>query len=158
MTQAQFDAWLPGAIAGYAQEHVADGSWSAEEAEDKSRKEHEALLPMGLATPDQHLWNIVRAGDREPVGLLWVQMRPAPKPHVFVYNIEIAPEHRRHGYGEAAMRQLEAEAGRMGAETIRLHVFGHNTAARPLYEKLGYVSTNLLMAKDLRTDLTPRSS
>jgi ribosomal protein S18 acetylase RimI-like enzyme len=40
-------------------------------------------------------------------------------------------------------------ARRMGAETIRLHVFGHNTAARPLYVKLGYEPTNIVMAKPL---------
>jgi hypothetical protein len=28
-------------------------------------------------------------------------------------------------------------------------VFGHNTAARPLYEKLGYVATNINMSKGL---------
>ena len=149
MTQAQFDAWLPGAITGYAQEHVADGRWSEEEAVEKSRAEHEKLLPKGLATPEHHLWSIVRSGDRIPVGILWVNMVQKPRPHAFIYNIEIDAEHRRRGYAEAAMKQLEVEARRMGAETIRLHVFGNNAAARPLYEKLGYQTTNVLMAKPL---------
>ena len=56
---------------------------------------------------------------------------------------------RRRGYAEQAMLALEKEARRMGAGTIRLHVFGHNSAARPLYEKLGYYPTNIVMAKDL---------
>lgn len=149
MTQAQFDAWLPGAITGYAQEHVADGRWSEEEAEEKSRAEHAELLPHGLSTADNHLWSIVRAGDRMPVGILWVRLNQKPRPHAFIYDIEVQPEHRRHGYAEAAMRQLEVEARRMGAQTIRLHVFGNNSAARPLYEKLGYETTNVLMAKPL---------
>lgn len=76
-------------------------------------------------------------------------MRRAPALHAFVNNIEIAPEHRRHGYAEAAMTLLEIEARRLGAEEIRLHVFGSNSAARPLYEKLGYYPTDILMAKDL---------
>ena len=149
MTQAQFDAWLERAIVEYAQEHVVDGRWSEQEAVEKSRAEHDQLLPQGLATRDHHLWSIVRSSDRQPVGLLWVNIKKTPRPHAFVYNIEIYPEFRRHGYAEAAMRTLEDEARRMGAETIRLHVFGHNTAARPLYEKLGYSPTNILMAKPL---------
>jgi len=149
MTQAQFDVWLPEAIKGYAHEHVVDGRWSEAEAEEKSRAEYEQLLPQGIATPDNHLWTIVRSGDRAEVGLLWINVRQTPKPHVFVYNIEIHPDYRRRGYVEQAMLALEKEARRMGAGTIRLHVFGHNSAARPLYEKLGYYPTNIVMAKDL---------
>lgn len=149
MTQAEFDVWLPRVIVEYAHEHVVDGRWSEEEAVDKSRAEHETLLPQGLATPDHHLWSIVRSEDRKPVGILWVNMQQKPKPHLFVYNIEVYPDFRRRGYAEAAMKELEVVARRMGAETIRLHVFGHNTAARPLYVKLGYEPTNIVMAKPL---------
>ncbi len=48
------------------------------------------------------------------------------------------------------MIRLEVEARRLNLEAIRLHVFGHNTAARPLYEKLGYEPTNINMFKSLR--------
>jgi len=72
-----------------------------------------------------------------------------PRPSAFIYNIEIHPQFRRHGYATQAMLKVEGEARRLGAETIRLHVFGHNTAARPLYEELGYVPTNINMAKSL---------
>jgi ribosomal protein S18 acetylase RimI-like enzyme len=149
MTQAEFDAWLPRAIREYAEEHVVDGRWSQDEAVEKSRAEHQTLLPQGLATSDHHLWSIVRSDDQKPVGLLWIHMQQKPKPHAFIYNIEVYPEFRRRGYAEAAMKELEVVARRMGAETIRLHVFGHNTAARPLYEKLGYEPTNIVMAKAL---------
>ena len=149
ITQAEFDAWLPRAIVEYAQEHVVDGRWSEEEAVEKSRAEHEKLLPQGLATPEHHLWTITRSSDRKAVGLLWAQMTQTPRPHAFIYNIEIHPDSRRRGYAEAAMKELEVVARRMGAETIRLHVFGHNAAARPLYVKLGYEPTNIVMAKAL---------
>jgi ribosomal protein S18 acetylase RimI-like enzyme len=149
MTQLEFEAWLSRAIVDYAQEHVADGQWSEDEAVEKSRAEHDKLLPQGLATPDNHLWSIVRAGDGERVGILWVNVRQKPKPHAFIFYIEISPEFRRQGFAAAAMKQLEVEAKRWGAETIRLHVFGHNAAARPLYEKLGYIPTNIVMAKTL---------
>jgi ribosomal protein S18 acetylase RimI-like enzyme len=47
------------------------------------------------------------------------------------------------------MRAAEDEARRLGVDTIRLHVFGHNTRARPLYDKLGYEPTNIMMSKTL---------
>ncbi|MFI5091199.1 MAG: GNAT family N-acetyltransferase [Terriglobales bacterium] len=149
MTAQEFEAWLPGEIAGYAAEHVRTGRWSEEEAVGLSRDEHTRLLPQGLATPDHRLWNIVPAGSEEAVGMLWIQVMQKPMPSVFVYNIEIYPQFRRRGYAEQAMLKLEEEARRLGLEGIRLHVFGHNTAARPLYEKLGYVPTNIQMLKRL---------
>lgn len=149
MTQEQFDAWLPDTIATYAGQHVATGRWSEEESLQRSRDEHARLLPQGLETPGHNLWNIVRSDDNAVVGLLWIQLMTTPRPFVFIYNIEIHPEFRRRGYAEKAMLRLEGEARRMAAESIRLHVFGHNTAARPLYEKLGYLPTNINMAKTL---------
>jgi len=149
MTSEQFGAWLPGTIAGYAAEHVRTGRWSEEEALERSREEHHRLLPDGLATPDHHLWNVVPAGGGEAVGMVWFQALHKPAPSAFIYNIEIYPQFRRRGYAEQAMLELEKEARRLGLESIRLHVFGHNTAARPLYEKLGYVPTNINMLKRL---------
>jgi len=149
MTSEEFEAWLPGTIAGYAAQHVRTGRWSEEEALERSREEHERLLPRGLATPDHKLWNIVPAGGGEPVGMLWVAVVQKPTPSAFIYNIEIYAQFRRRGYAEQAMLELESEVGRLGLESIRLHVFGHNTAARRLYEKLGYVPTNIQMLKRL---------
>ena len=149
MTQEQYEAWMPGEIADYAQEHVRTGRCSEAEALEKSREEHDRLLPQGPATPDHYLWSIVRTSDREPVGMLWMGAVKTPGPRAFVYNIEVYPQFRRRGYAEQAMKRLEEEARRMGLESIGLHVFGHNTAARPLYEKLGYVATNINMSKRL---------
>lgn len=148
MTQEQFDAWLPEAIAGYAAEHVASGRWAEDEALEKSREEHATLLPQGPATPGHHLWSIVRSKDHEPVGLLWLGVIPKP-PSGWIYNIEIFPPFRRRGYAEAAMLELEREVRRLGLGAIGLHVFAANSAARPLYEKLGYEPTNVIMSKRL---------
>ncbi|HXN92242.1 MAG TPA: GNAT family N-acetyltransferase [Candidatus Sulfotelmatobacter sp.] len=149
MTQEQYEAWLPGEVADYAHEHVLTGRWSEAEALQLSRDEHEKLLPQGLATPDNHLWSIVRSSDREPVGMLWMGVVHKPSRRAFIYNIEIYPQFRRHGYAMQAMLRLEEEARGLGLDAIGLHVFGHNTAARPLYEKLGYVPTNINMTKGL---------
>ncbi len=149
LTKEQYEAWLPRAISEYADEHVQTGRWSADEAKKNSREEFARLLPQGVATPNQRLWSIARASDRKPVGILWVGVVDKPTPGAFVYNIEIHPDFRRQGFAERAMTKLEGEAKRLGLDRIGLHVFGHNTAARPLYEKLGYVPTNINMVKRL---------
>ncbi|HEY1419540.1 MAG TPA: GNAT family N-acetyltransferase [Candidatus Dormibacteraeota bacterium] len=149
LTAEQFDAWLPVETADYAAEHVRTGRWTEDEALQRSREEHERLLPQGLATPDHHLWSIVPTGTGEPVGLLWINVVRQPRPAAFIFNIEIDQPFRRRGYAEQAMLKLEEEARSLGLEEIRLHVFGHNSAARPLYEKLGYVPTNINMLKRL---------
>ena len=149
MTAEQYRRWLPASIADYAMENVVSGRWSRDEALERSREEFDKLLPRGLDTPEHILWSITRTSDKESVGVLWIQAIKKPTPHVFIFNIEIYEAFRRRGYAEQAMKKLEDEARRMGLHSIRLHVFGHNTAARPLYEKLGYVATNINMAKEL---------
>ena len=47
------------------------------------------------------------------------------------------------------MTALEETVRALGLDEIRLHVFGHNGAARALYRKLGFVETNVMMAKQL---------
>jgi ribosomal protein S18 acetylase RimI-like enzyme len=41
------------------------------------------------------------------------------------------------------------KARAMGAETVGLHVFGHNEPARALYRSLGFAETNVSMSLKL---------
>ena len=107
MTRAEFDAWLPRAILEYAQGHVVDGRWSEDEAVEKSRAEHSRLLPQGLETPEHHLWTITRSSDRKAVGLLWVHMMETPRPHVFVYDIEVYLHWRAEASGAIPFRLID---------------------------------------------------
>lgn len=149
LTAEQYEVWLPRAIAEYAEDKVAAGQWSADAAVERSRNDHAELLPQGVATPGHLLWSLVRTSDREPVGMLWINVVEKPTRGAFIFNIEIYPPFRRHGFATQAMTKLEEEVRRLGVDDIGLHVFGHNTAARPLYEKLGYVATNINMSKRL---------
>src|SRR5256885_13290165 len=71
----------------------------------------------------------------------FLMIRRPPRSTLFPYttlfrSIEVDSQFRRRGYAMQAMLRLEDEARGMGLGSIGLHVFGHNTAARPLYEKL----------------------
>jgi ribosomal protein S18 acetylase RimI-like enzyme len=87
------------------------------------------------------------------VGMLWfaVERRPAGA-RAFVYDVEVFEPFRRRGYAEQAFKAMEERVRELGLNTISLHVFGHNHAARTLYEKLGYIATNLNMSKTLTDD------
>jgi len=67
----------------------------------------------------------------------------------WVWDVVIDPEHRGQGYGRAAMQLAETYAHARGARTLGLSVFGFNSAARGLYESLGYETTSVKMRKHL---------
>lgn len=64
-----------------------------------------------------------------------------------LYFIGILPPYRRRGYAMQALRLLEDKIRQQGLEEIRLYVFGHNTPACALYEKMGYAAVSMTMAK-----------
>ncbi len=64
-------------------------------------------------------------------------------------DLAIFEQHRRRGYASEALRLLEEKVREQGLDTISLHVFGHNHAARELYEKSGYAVTNVNMSKKI---------
>ncbi len=151
LTESEYMEWQESAIAGYAAEKTAAGNFPADRALELSRQEFAALLPAGTGTPRQHLYAI-RADDGTRVGVIWLAEPPADQltGAGFVYELSILPEHRRRGYATAAMLALEGEARRLGLSALALHVFGHNAAARALYDRLGYTITNINMRKELR--------
>ena len=149
MPTAQFEKWKPGNIADYARQHTIGGKWTAKDSLRLAREEFDQLLPQGIATPGHTFFSITRSSDRKAVGILWIKVEREPMPVSFIYLIEIFQPFRRRGFATQAMKLLEKEMRRSGLESIRLHVFGHNPAARSLYEKLGYVTTNVLMRKRL---------
>lgn len=149
MTQAAFEAFLARSVPDYASDKVRAGTWRAEDALQLSQKSHAQLLPQGLATPDNHLFTIVHGGV--DAGNLWLAVQGAGDRALgFVYDLFVAEAFRRRGVATAAMRLLEGEAAHLGLESISLHVFGFNDAARELYAKIGYVVTDIDMSKSLR--------
>jgi ribosomal protein S18 acetylase RimI-like enzyme len=147
MTEAELQTYLEPAIAGYAAEHVKAGRWSQAEALEESRKEFTELLPDGLHTAKQHLFSIKDDAGAH-VGMLWFAEQERGGEHsAFIYDINIDEPFQRRGYATQAFQVLETLARDMGITAISLHVFGHNTAARALYEKLGFETVNVLMTK-----------
>ena len=148
MTETEFKAFLAQDIHEYAAEKVRAGNWTPDEALQRSCEAHDKLLPEGLATPNHHLFTIEL--DVQPVGRLWLSSDPKTSGGAgFIYDLYVAEPFRRKGIARRALLLLEQDAIRLGLTSLALHVFGHNTAARALYESLGYSITNVNMAKTL---------
>lgn len=149
LTSDEFDAWLPGQIAGYAAMIENSGALPAEAAREKAVRDTAGLLSAGVATAGQVLLRILAADAA--VGWLWLGVPgPDPDPRMaWVYDIEIAEEFRGRGYGRAAMLLAEDEARARGMTSLGLNVHGQNRVARSLYEDIGYQLTTLQMKKPL---------
>ena len=150
MSAASFPAFLEAAIAGYAEQNVASGRWPAQAALELSRAEHERLLPEGVASKDNHIFEVHDPETDAVVGCLWLGVQnKAGIPSGYVINIEIAAEHRRHGHATRAFKALESVVRDLGLSSIGLNVFAYNTGARALYASLGYEVTAMSMRKSL---------
>lgn len=150
MRQEEFASFVEHDIQEYAKEQVQAGYLLEAEAIEKSRKDHEALLPDGLATKDHHLYDIQDAETGQTVGFIWLRSTlDSPRPTGFIFDIEIHEAFRRKGYARQAMLALEDIARGMGIRRLGLHVFAYNDGARKLYESLGYRVSSLNMLKDL---------
>jgi ribosomal protein S18 acetylase RimI-like enzyme len=148
VTQEEFQEFLERDIREYAAEKARAGHWAEAEALEKSRLEHERLLPDGPKTRDHHLYTI--RAEEDAVGMIWLKASlDSPRPTGFIYDLFIAERFRRKGYASQAMLQLEEVARGLGLQQLGLHVFAHNQAAVSLYERLGYRVSSLNMAKDL---------
>lgn len=150
MTAAEFADYMKGAVPNYAEEQVRAGSWPSDDAAERARQAFEALLPEGQMTPNQSLNMLVDDASNERVGILWYGIRDeAAGRFVALFDFEVFEAHRRRGFGAQALEALERAATAHGITRIALHVFGHNTAARALYQKAGFTEMHVTMAKNL---------
>ena len=153
MSEVAFSKYVDAAIAGYAEQNITSGRWVAADALERSRTEHEKLLPLGLSTADNYLFDIRDAAGAETVGSLWLGVvERAGLRIAFIFDVRIDEPYRRQGHAKRAFKALEPFVRSLGLATIGLHVFAYNTGARALYESLGYGTTSVNMHKTLGSD------
>jgi len=142
---------IPEFIAASQADYIADRVASGEDLAVATRIAEEqvaALFPDGQPGSGQHLYRVEE--NSEQVGSLWIGPVSADQPATWwVWDIAIDEGDRGRGLGKAAMLLAEREARSHGAIELGLNVFGRNTVARHLYEKLGYGTVALRMSKKL---------
>jgi ribosomal protein S18 acetylase RimI-like enzyme len=150
MQDNTYPAYVEAAIAGYADDNVTSGRWPQAGAIERSREDFESLLPHGLDTPDNFLFEIFEEANGPTVGYVWYKLeRKHGSCAAYVYDLEVKLEHRRKRHALNALEALELLAAELGASSIGLNVFAKNAGAQALYQKLGYVPTNFNMRKSL---------
>ena len=147
MDEATFDAWRELTVRDYADEKIASGNWPAEDALRRSEAAFISLLPEGRRTAGHQLRSMVNdAGER--VGYAWFVAEDRPFGRVaFIYDIAVDAAHRRKGYAQAALGEIDTWAREHDCVGVQLHVFGGNAGARALYHRAGYVETDVTMLK-----------
>ena len=149
MSPAEYEVWSDRSRALYARDKARANDISQEAAEKIAKADFERLLSNGLASEHSHLF-VAKADDQKIVGYLWLLERgPESDRRGYVGDVIIEEEQRGKGYGRKIMELAEFEVRKLGHKKIGLHVFGYNTPAIRLYESLGYVTTDLVMEKNL---------
>ncbi len=150
MPEEMYASYLQTTTALYAHDKVYAGIWRPEEALDLAMQEYHKLLPQGVYTPNQYVYALLDEAIQTLVGMLWFEILDTRTGQMaYINDFLIFEPYRRRGYGRQALVELDAYVRQLGITKIALHVFGHNTAARHLYEQSGYQTTNLYMAKRL---------
>lgn len=145
MNSSEFQKYLSFAIKNYAVEHVKAGNWSEAEAITKATDVYKKFLPENERTANNKLFTI--RNDNQEIGMVWFGKRSGDKG--YIYDINIWDDYQGRGYAKQAIKEIEKIAKDWGLKSIGLHVFGHNKVARSLYEKLGYIETDIIMNKAL---------
>lgn len=136
MSSIEFENYIDNAIKSYAKEKIESGNWT----------EDDKLLPNGVNSNNNYLFSILNEIDKV-IGMIWLNVNENNLG--FIYDLNIYKEYQGKGYGLKAMEEIENIARSLELEKIELHVFGHNTKAINLYEKLNYKKTNIIMSKKL---------
>jgi GNAT superfamily N-acetyltransferase len=135
-------------IARYAHENIAAFRWDETIATTRAREQFRDLLPRGLDTPGHYLCEIVEHPGGKTLGDLWFGIARSPNAQsAHLYDL-----HLDEGYGgeqqtRATLRLLEARCRELGASSIGLQIFAHDTMAQVLYGSLGFIVTSFNMSK-----------
>jgi GNAT superfamily N-acetyltransferase len=143
MTEAEFVVWDAAGRLSYAERWIERGMPAAE-AHAKAARDHERLLPRGVASEGMTLSVLEHEGTR--VGTLWLGSGENVS---FVYDVLIDEDHRGRGHGRTLMLLAEAQSIVGGRPAIFLNVFAGDRPAERLYESLGYETVTHHMYKDL---------
>ncbi len=146
MTEEEYTTFSATLWEDFAQTVANNTGTTLEEASAEAARQHKDLLPQEYHTPGHKFWRVLNEAG-EPVGDLWVHIRGNGR--AFIYDIEMLPDQRGKGYGEATMRALEDALKPEGVTEISLNVFGDNAVAMNLYKKLGYLVVATGMRKPI---------
>ena len=143
---AEYVAQIRTMYAAELREHLFLDEAAARARADRSASE---AFPDGAVAPGHWIY-AVEDGEGTPVGRLWLgEPFDGEAESLWVYDIEISPDHRGRGLGRDAMLLAEEQARLHGRRRIKLNVFARNAIARALYRSLGFEEMAVQMSKEV---------
>lgn len=146
MSEAEFAALKARMSVEYEQDVARGLGVPVEDVREQCQQQIESLMKDGINSSEHRYWTVV-APEVGDIGVLWVALRP--RQEAFIYFIGIDDAYQGRGYGEQAMKQLEAVMRSQGITRIALNVFGDNAVAQRLYQRVGYRAAAITMVKDI---------
>ena len=102
-----------------------------------------------MIAEEKYVGWIIADGERDiaSAGLLlldWAPhfLDPAGEQRGYVLNVFVEPEYRRRGLAQALMSECMDEARRRGIRVVALHA---SAKGQPLYERLGFTTSNEML-------------
>jgi ribosomal protein S18 acetylase RimI-like enzyme len=154
MTADEHAEWRTRSVAAFAEDLARANGGDIEAMRVQAEQTFPASAAEGVAAdPTGRTWFLrVLDPSGAPVGWLWLGPHPRVADAAYVYDIEIAAEHRGRGLGRGAMLAAERVLRDAGMTQLGLNVFGHNAPASRLYGSLGYQVVSTQMMKSLREE------
>ena len=150
MSSAAYRRYQAFAASNYADANIASGRWPKRLALGRAKAAYKRLLPKGLRTPDNFLFEVKETAESPTAGIIWYAIvKINGFRSAYLCDIYIYPEFRRQGLGEGAVKALERRVRAQGLSDIALHVFSYNKASQNLWKKLGYEMTSVNFTKRL---------
>ena len=149
MSAASFERFKAYSVADFAAQMQRTGEWETDRAPALAEASFARLLPEGLLTPDNYLFDIKDSALGECVGAIWAGVVEEERREGFVFDLVIHESCRRKGYARLAMQEIEAFFVTLNVRSIALEVYFDNAGARRLYDESGYQVTSQSMRKML---------
>ncbi len=147
LSAEEIAGYVPRLSAAYAAELHEHLHLNVEAAAAQAENSAAGAFPGGAVAAGNWLF-AVEDGEGTQVGILWLgEPSDGEADSLWVYDIEIDPEHRGRGLGRDTMLLAEEEARRLGRTRIKLSVFARNAVARALYLSLGFEEMAIQMSK-----------
>ena len=142
----EYVAQIRTSYAAELREHLFLDQDAADARAERSANE---AFPDGGVAPGHWIYAI-EDGEGTRVGRLWLgEPFDGEAESLWVYDIEVHPDHRGRGLGRDAMLLAEEQTRLHGRSRIKLNVFARNTVARALYRSLGFEEMAVQMTKEV---------
>jgi ribosomal protein S18 acetylase RimI-like enzyme len=149
MSVASFERFKAYSIADFAEQMQRTGEWEIDRAPALAEAAFARLLPEGLLTTDNYLFDIKDRALGECVGAIWAGVVEEERREGFIFDLVVHEPYRRQGYAKWAMREVEAFFVTLNVRSIALEVYFDNVGAQRLYAESGYQVTSQSMRKTL---------